>query len=129
MALWPIHQIAAGATLLAARVSWDVFARNYLPFILLTVVLVPLLIKARRVWEEIHEVEEPVLPADLLETFEQAHADGEIDDEEFARIRERLKSSSGLIGEGTPKPQTKAAPPPAPPHSQSPLDRIWNEPQ
>ena len=43
-------------------------------------------------WEEIHDVEEPDSPDDLLETFEEAHAAGELDDEEFARVRRRLAS-------------------------------------
>ena len=36
-------------------------------------------------WEDIHDVEEPDSPADLLATFEEAHAAGEMDDEEFER--------------------------------------------
>jgi uncharacterized membrane protein len=57
---------------------------------LLVVLLVVALIKAYRVWEEIHDVEEPDSPADLLESFEEAHAAGELDDEEFERVRRRL---------------------------------------
>ena len=41
-------------------------------------------------WEEIHDVEEPDSPTDLLESFEEAHAAGELDDEEFERVRRRL---------------------------------------
>ena len=48
--------------------------------------LVALLIKAVRVWEEIHDVEEPETPSDLLASFEGAHAEGELDDAEFARV-------------------------------------------
>jgi hypothetical protein len=63
-------------------------------------------------------VEEPDSPGDLLASFEQAHAAGELDDEEFERVRARLKhsptfgvqtSSSPPAGESTPPPGT---PPP-----------------
>jgi hypothetical protein len=47
-------------------------------------------IKAYRMWEELHDVAEPDLPADLLETFKEAHAAGELDDQEFERVRQRL---------------------------------------
>jgi uncharacterized membrane protein len=49
-------------------------------------------IKAYRMWEELQDVAEPDSPADLLETFEEAHAAGELDDQEFERVRRRLAS-------------------------------------
>jgi len=58
-------------------------------------------IKAYRMWEEIHDVPEPDLPTDLLETFEEAHAAGELDDEEFERVRQRLL---GPADTGSPAP-------------------------
>jgi Putative zinc-finger len=67
-------------------------ATTYLPLALLAVLLVFSLIKAVGLWQEIHEVEEPVTSGDLLATFEQAHADGELDDDEFERVREHLAS-------------------------------------
>ncbi len=60
---------------------------KYIPLALLTVLLAALLWKAVRVWSEIHDVEEPDSPTDLLASFEQAHATGELDDAEFARVR------------------------------------------
>ncbi len=71
---------------------------TYIGLALLAVLLVVALIKAYRVWEEIHDVEEPDSPADLLAAFKQAHAAGELDDEELERVRERLERSS-VIGE------------------------------
>jgi hypothetical protein len=57
--------------------------------------LVGVLIAAYRTWEEIHDVEEPDSPVDLLETFRQAHAQGEIDDHELDRVRRLLTSAEG----------------------------------
>jgi hypothetical protein len=77
-------------------------ARSYQPTYiglgLLSVLLVVVLIKAYRVWEEIHDVEEPASPEDILASFEQAHAAGELDDEELQRVRVRLGRSSTSEG-------------------------------
>jgi hypothetical protein len=61
---------------------------------LLIVLMVIALVKAYRVWEEIKDVEEPDSPADLLEAFEQARAEGELSAEEMERVRQRLASSA-----------------------------------
>jgi hypothetical protein len=45
---------------------------------------------AHRAWSEAHEDVEPVSPGELLATFEQLRAAGEIDDQEFQRVRDRL---------------------------------------
>jgi hypothetical protein len=69
-------------------------------------------IKAYRMWEEIHDVAAPDSPADLLETFEEAHAAGELDDLEFERVRQRLAG-----------PAAGASPvPPVIPSKDDPLD-------
>jgi hypothetical protein len=70
------------------------------------VLLVVALVTAYRVWVEIHEVEEPDSPADLLETFEQAYAAGALDDEEFRRVRGQLAGDS--LPEGQPQAETSA---------------------
>ncbi len=62
----------------------------YLGLGILLVLMVVALVKAYRMWEELQDVEEPDSPADLLESFEEAHAAGELDDEEFERVRRRL---------------------------------------
>ena len=61
---------------------------------LAVVVLIVLgtLIAFYRTWEEIHEVEEPDSPADLLESFRKAHAEGELDAKEFDRVRSLLEA-------------------------------------
>jgi uncharacterized membrane protein len=96
----PINVIAA-AQLRGLSVSPVYY---YVGLGFLVVLLVVALVKAYRVWEEIHDVEEPDSPADLLESFEEAHAAGELDDEEFERVRQRLK-------EPPPARHASAAPP------------------
>ena len=65
-------------------------ASYYVGLAILLVLMVLALVQAYRMWEEIHDVEEPDSPTDLLEAFEEAHAAGELDDEEFERVRRRL---------------------------------------
>lgn len=81
----------------------------YVGLAVLVVLLVVALVTAHRVWVEIHDVEEPDSPADLLESFEQAHAAGALDDEEFQRVRWQL------AGDPTPE-----GPPPAEMSSRDP---------
>ena len=54
--------------------------------------------QGRAVWGEIHDVEEPDSPTDLLASFQQAHAQGELDDAEFARVTEKLAGFSSAAG-------------------------------
>jgi uncharacterized membrane protein len=63
----------------------------YIGLVLLSVAAIMLSIHAYRVWQEIHEEEEPDSPADLLESFEQAHAEGELDEQELERVRRLLQ--------------------------------------
>jgi hypothetical protein len=46
----------------------------YLGLGILLVLMVVALVKAYQMWEELHDVEEPDSPIDLLESFEEAHA-------------------------------------------------------
>ncbi len=62
----------------------------YVGLAILGVLMLVALIKAYQMWEEIHEVEEPDSPTDLLKSFEDARTAGELDDEEFERVRQRL---------------------------------------
>jgi len=48
-------------------------------------------IVAHRSWEEANEDLDPATPDELLDVFEQARADGELDEDEFARVRRRLE--------------------------------------
>jgi hypothetical protein len=46
-------------------------------------------------WEEAHEVIEPAETDELMEAFEQARAEGELDDQEFKRIKGMLAETRG----------------------------------
>ncbi|MFO0891747.1 MAG: hypothetical protein U0790_21725 [Isosphaeraceae bacterium] len=48
---------------------------------------------AYRTWVEAHEDVEPVSTGELLESFERARAAGDLDDEEYDRVRRRLNQS------------------------------------
>jgi hypothetical protein len=63
----------------------------YVGLVLLSILAIMLSVHAYRVWQEIHEVEEPDSPSDLLESFEQAHTEGELDDQELERVRRLLQ--------------------------------------
>ena len=78
---------------LAARVNSGPL--YYVGLAVVVVILIWSLIVAYRHWEEMNDVEEPDSPADLLESFRQAHAEGELDDQELDRVRRLL-----LTGEG-----------------------------
>jgi hypothetical protein len=78
----------------AARV--DTGPLYYLGLAVIVAIVIGVLIAAYRTWEEIHDVEEPDSPADLLESFRQAHAEGEIDDQELERVRSLL--GAGVVG-------------------------------
>lgn len=75
----------------------------YLGLALLTILVVVLLVYAYRVWEEIHEDIESDTPGDLLDTFEEAHAAGELDQEELSRVRQLLLQENGdLLAKNSP---------------------------
>lgn len=44
-------------------------------------------------WVEANEDLEPASPAEVLEALEQAHAEGELDEEELARARSLIKKA------------------------------------
>ncbi len=46
---------------------------------------------AYRSWEEAHEELDPATPEELLDAFRQARREGELDAEEFDRVREKLE--------------------------------------
>jgi hypothetical protein len=51
-------------------------------------------IVAYRAWQEAHEDVEPATPEELLAAFDEARASGELEQEEYERIRERIERSS-----------------------------------
>ncbi|HMF37932.1 MAG TPA: hypothetical protein VKF17_14900, partial [Isosphaeraceae bacterium] len=63
----------------------------------LAVVLVALAIAgviAYRVWHEVNEEIEPATPEELLACFEQARSEGELDDDEYARVRREIERTA-----------------------------------
>jgi len=62
----------------------------YIGLVLLVIIMTALLVHAYRVWEELHDVEDPDSPSDLLDSFEQAHAEGDLDAQELDRVRRLL---------------------------------------
>jgi hypothetical protein len=63
----------------------------------LLVVGVVAFVWAYRVWSEINEREDQATADELMEAFEEARAAGELDEEEYARVRERIRQpGSGL---------------------------------
>jgi hypothetical protein len=75
----------------AAPLKWLKFSPPYyLGLAILVVLMVVALVKAYQMWEEIHDVPEPDSPTDLLASFEEAHAAGELDDLELERVKQRL---------------------------------------
>lgn len=45
-------------------------------------------------WREAHEELDPASPAELLDAFERARAQGDLNEEEFARVRRRINNKS-----------------------------------
>src|SRR5580692_7657119 len=88
---WP-KLLADSAALLADFPRIDSFAGRYGPLALFALLLAVLLAKAVRTWHEIHEVEEPATPDELLASLEDAHVAGELDDDEIAKVRQQLGS-------------------------------------
>lgn len=88
----------------AARV--DAGAIYYVGLAVIVLILVGTLIAFYRTWVEIHEDEEPNSPQDLMESFREAHAAGQIDDGELERVRRLL-----LTGEGEVKGASGRTPP------------------
>ena len=70
----------------------------YIGLVVLVIIMIALLVHAYRVWEEIHDVEDPDSPSDLLDSFEQAHAEGELDARELARVRTLLTDGNASGG-------------------------------
>jgi uncharacterized membrane protein len=89
-----------------AAAAWPFNWSTILPVSLFAVVLVLLLIKVYRERQDILDVEEPDSPEDLLRSFEDAHRAGDLDNEEFERVKKRLGLSMSHGGAGGPAPAT-----------------------
>jgi hypothetical protein len=86
--------VVPGTGLLAAG-KVDAGLVYYIGLAVVIVILVGTIIAFYRTWVEIHEDEEPDSPADLLESFQQAHAEGQIDAQELERVRRLLSVGAG----------------------------------
>lgn len=63
----------------------------------LVVVLLALaiaIVVAYRVWSEVNEEIEPATPEELLASFERARAEGELDEEEYDRVRRNIEKTA-----------------------------------
>jgi hypothetical protein len=87
---------------LMAAISFS--ASYYVGLALLSIIMIVLAVHAYRVWEEIHDVEDPDSPAELLDSFEQAHSDGELNAQELDRLRKLLLDGQGTAGVGSVRP-------------------------
>jgi hypothetical protein len=87
--------LITGGVFAAARV--DAGAIYYVGLAVIVVILVGTLIAFYRTWVEIHEDDEPDSPQDLMESFREAHAAGQIDDGELERVRRLLLSGEGDV--------------------------------
>lgn len=107
------HPWKIGAALDAGVILWGAKAPRPQPTVLGAVILVIALIVAVvvgwRNWQEAHEEEAADSPEDLLASFEEAHAAGDIDDDEIGRLRARL------AGDSSPSSIRKARRPDEPP--------------
>ncbi|APW59694.1 hypothetical protein [Paludisphaera borealis] len=65
-------------------------ASYYFGLAVLVVAMIWGAVLAYRSWEEAHEDLDPATRDELLDVFEQARADGELDEDELARVRSRL---------------------------------------
>ena len=61
---------------------------------------------AYRLWRETHQEEDPTRDSEMLSDFEQAYAEGKMDEAEFRRIRDLLIGAKvGTGGKGRTKPR------------------------
>lgn len=96
--------------LAAARV--DSGTVYYVGLAVVLAIVIGTMIAFYRTWAEIHEDIEPDSPQDLLESFREAHAAGEIDDRELERVSQLLASGeAGAGAAGSPGPPRRPSTP------------------
>lgn len=83
MAAWPLAQQAANPPYYYAGLAALVVAMGVGG------------VWAYRSWEEAHEELGPATKDELMEAFQQARLEGELDDQELARIRSRVEAEAG----------------------------------
>jgi hypothetical protein len=83
--------------------------KTYFPLVVLAILLlVGIRVLARLMEEAEEEDDDPETPEDMLAEFEQAHAAGELNDEEYQRVR-------ALLGQSRESPASRPRPVPKPP--------------
>jgi hypothetical protein len=87
----------------------DVGAMYYVGLAVVVVILVVALLSFYRTWMEIHEDEEPDSPQDLLESFREAHAAGQIDARELERVQTLLTAGAATTAGALPVTRPSAA--------------------
>jgi hypothetical protein len=68
---------------------------------------------AYQVWTEVNEEVDPATADELMASFDQARAAGELDDEEYAKVRKRIEQT-GSAGPPTGSPKSAQARPKPP---------------
>src|SRR3954452_17992926 len=71
----------------------------YWPSLLVVAAVAVALLMAYRLWRELHEDDEPASTYARLSEFEEAHAAGELDEDELRGVREALRRSRLPAGE------------------------------
>ncbi len=74
----------------------------YLGVALLVCALIAAAITAYRLWFDLNDVEDPDRPEDLLEAFKEARAAGELDEQEFEKVRRQLKNAASFDSKTAP---------------------------
>jgi uncharacterized membrane protein len=64
---------------------------------------------AYQMWMEVNEEVDPATADELMASFDQARAAGDLDDEEYAKVRKRIEQT-GSPGPRTGSPDTSKAP-------------------
>lgn len=83
--------MTGGMTLLPLAERFETPPYYYLGLAALVGAMIWGAILAYRSWEEATEELDPASKDELLETFQQARIEGELDDEEFERVRRRIE--------------------------------------
>lgn len=95
------YPVRIGEALDPGVILWGAKAPPPQPTVIGAVILIIALIVAVvvgwRNWQEAHEEEATDSPEDLLASFEEAHAAGDIDDDEMRRLRSKLTGDSSSI--------------------------------
>lgn len=82
-----------GARLIFAAAQEPTPPYYYLGLAALVVALIVGVVWAYRSWEEAHEELDPATPDELLDAFRKARLEGDLDEEEFARVSRRLQDA------------------------------------